>query len=370
MKVMDIKIIGRDSTCDYVIIDPQNRVSRQHAELHQDHNHFAIRDLNSSNGTYINGKRIIPGNLIKIGLNDKITLSSDYALDLKMVFDIDDDFTKILPSSNQTDNANATIVFDNNNAIYRNNQQTVVFDRDKIEIGDIKQIDHSPFVTIGRNADNKVVINNSNISRYQCKIRMLTPIMIELEDLASTNGTFADEERLVPNKSCQFASCVKIRLGSSYELNLKSIFPNIQIIQKAAPQKENPLKSPPNPNAPLTKKELADFNELDAVWKEFISRQKQANNASTGYAIGGTVLGLAAAAFTGFTGGVGGLLLMSGGGVLGKYLGQQSSSKIRNDLTYEYAFLQTYACPRCQESFQKKPWITIRECYKCKIKFR
>lgn len=124
--------------------------------------------------------------MIKIGLNDKITLSSDYALDLKMVFDIDDDFTKILLSNNQTDYANATIVFDNNNAIYRNNQQTVVFDRDKIEIGDIKQIDHSLFVTIGRNADNKVVINNSNFSRYQCKIRMLTPVMIELEDLGST----------------------------------------------------------------------------------------------------------------------------------------------------------------------------------------
>ena len=107
--------------------------------------------------------------------------------------------------------------------------------------------------------------------------------------------------------------------------------------------------------------------ELEDVWKEYIDRQNKANNANIGYSIGGSILALA---FTGFTGGVGTALLAGGGGILGRYLGQQASNKIRNDLTYEDAFLQTYACPRCKESFQKKPWITVRECLKCKIKFR
>ena len=83
--------------------------------------------------------------------------------------------------------------------------------------------------------------------------------------------------------------------------------------------------------------------------------------------IGGALVGAVLGAVTG---GIGGVLLSGGGGVLGKYLGQQKSSKIRQDLNYETAFLETYCCPRCKESFQKKPWITIRDCFKCKLKFR
>jgi len=364
---MQKKIIGRDPSCDYIIFDPQNRVSRKHAELLKDHSHFFIKDLNSLNGIYVNGKKIIPGNLIKLGSDDKITFSKDYVLDIKMVFGVDDDATKILSSNNDSD---SSIVFDNNNAIYRDKKQTIVFDRDKTQFSEILQMDTSPFVSIGRNTDNKITINNSNVSKYHCKTRLLTPVMIELEDLGSTNGTYADDEKLTPNKRYHFASSVRIRLGSSYDMNLKTIFPGIQIIQKTVQPKINPLAVQPAINTPVTTKEMESFNELEAVWKEFIIRQNQANNASTGYSIGGAVFGLAAVAFTGATGGIGGMLLMTGGGILGRYLGQQKSSKIRNDLTFEDAFLQTYACPRCQESFQKKPWITIRECFKCKAKFR
>jgi ATP adenylyltransferase/5',5'''-P-1,P-4-tetraphosphate phosphorylase II len=46
------------------------------------------------------------------------------------------------------------------------------------------------------------------------------------------------------------------------------------------------------------------------------------------------------------------------------------SNEIRKDATFEDQFLQMYACPRCNESFQKKPWITIRDCFKCKTKYR
>jgi pSer/pThr/pTyr-binding forkhead associated (FHA) protein len=50
------KIIGRDPSCDYVIFDQKNRVSRKHLELYFEHNSYYILDLNSTNGTYINGK--------------------------------------------------------------------------------------------------------------------------------------------------------------------------------------------------------------------------------------------------------------------------------------------------------------------------
>ena len=64
------------------------------------------------------------------------------------------------------------------------------------------------------------------------------------------------------------------------------------------------------------------------------------------------------------------IIIGVGGSLMARYISQQQTSKLRSDFTYEDMFLQIYACPRCKESFQKKPWITIRECLKCKIKFR
>lgn len=365
-----IKIIGRDSNCDYVIFDPKKRVSRKHAEVQIKDNFYYIKDLNSLNGTYINGSKITSGTQFKLAKNDKVTLSSDYVLDIFKIF-IDDDSTRFFSSS--TSPQQPTVVYENSKGTFRDGNKVVEFDRDKTQLGEILEMDKSPFVTIGRNSDNKIVIDSSNVSRYHCKIRMITPVMLEFEDLGSTNGSFADEEKLTPHKKYQFASSVNLRLGSSYALNLKKIFPNIHILQKAPVPKKEPPRTNPTNNEPISKKELESFNELEAIWREFVERQNQANNSATGYGIGGAVLGIVASVFLApVTGGASiiGTLATAGGGILGRYLGQQQSSKIRNDLTYEDAFLQTYACPRCSESFQKKPWITIRECFKCKIKFR
>jgi pSer/pThr/pTyr-binding forkhead associated (FHA) protein len=51
--------IGRSQHCDIVI--PGTHLSRQHAELSINGNLLFIKDLASSNGTYINGKRISEG---------------------------------------------------------------------------------------------------------------------------------------------------------------------------------------------------------------------------------------------------------------------------------------------------------------------
>jgi len=48
--------IGRDPGNDVVLRDP--RVSRQHAEVVFDRGFFVIRDLGSSNGTHVNGKKV------------------------------------------------------------------------------------------------------------------------------------------------------------------------------------------------------------------------------------------------------------------------------------------------------------------------
>ena len=63
-------VVGRAPTSDIPIIDPT--ISRRHAELHSTDKGFLVRDLGSSNGTFVNGSRIdtgraAPGDLISFG---------------------------------------------------------------------------------------------------------------------------------------------------------------------------------------------------------------------------------------------------------------------------------------------------------------
>lgn len=50
--------LGRSEENDVVINDPQ--ISRRHAEIHSDAQSSAIIDLNSANGTFVNGQRLTP----------------------------------------------------------------------------------------------------------------------------------------------------------------------------------------------------------------------------------------------------------------------------------------------------------------------
>ena len=70
-------IFGRDPSCNVVINDRQ--VSRQHARLKPvAPNQFEIADLNSKNGTYINGKLITEPSLLNDGDEIKIALAQGF----------------------------------------------------------------------------------------------------------------------------------------------------------------------------------------------------------------------------------------------------------------------------------------------------
>ena len=51
-----IKTVGRAPRADFVVDAPL--VSRLHCRLTADDNHVEVLDLDSTNGTYVNGKRI------------------------------------------------------------------------------------------------------------------------------------------------------------------------------------------------------------------------------------------------------------------------------------------------------------------------
>jgi pSer/pThr/pTyr-binding forkhead associated (FHA) protein len=362
--------IGRSPDSDHIIIDPQNRISRKHAQLKKlKSGSYALLDLGSKNGTYVNGKMIPQNKWVEVGLKDKITLSDSYKLDISDIIpelNINDpDRTTILNRKEDQlyENGDKTELF-----VYRSKDRAITFDPDKTSLADMLQLDETPFKTIGRESTNNLVLNKKTISRSHCRIRMVAPIMIEIEDLGSTNGTYCDGVKLEPNRRYTFDSSVEVKLGKECTINLQKVFPGLHIqpknVPKTAPVSSSSISA--IQNSPISQTELKAFNDLEPIWKEYQLRQNRMASSMNSYMMGGAMVGgILSIALGGF-----GALAGAGITVLSRYLGTQKSNEIRNDFTYEEAFLQVYACPRCGESFQKKPWITIRDCFKCKLKFR
>jgi len=73
----DFITLGRDPSNDIVVSDPQ--ISRQHARIRRQGNVVMIEDAGSTNGTFVNGMRLIsPHTLIDgdvISLGDAVTLT-------------------------------------------------------------------------------------------------------------------------------------------------------------------------------------------------------------------------------------------------------------------------------------------------------
>ncbi|MDF1520432.1 MAG: FHA domain-containing protein [Brevefilum sp.] len=87
-KIKSELLLGRDSDCDVVI--PMRQVSRQHARIFKREGGTLVEDLNSKNGTYVNGHhiedivRLEEGDEIQVSLAQHfIYLSSDATMPLE-----------------------------------------------------------------------------------------------------------------------------------------------------------------------------------------------------------------------------------------------------------------------------------------------
>ena len=65
-------VVGRSSRADLVLSD--SRVSRSHAIIEQVGQYWAIADLGSTNGSYVNGRRIV--GLTRLGTGDEIVIGN------------------------------------------------------------------------------------------------------------------------------------------------------------------------------------------------------------------------------------------------------------------------------------------------------
>jgi len=69
--------LGRDPSCN--IVFDEIEVSRHHARIYKSNNEYFIEDLNSTNGTYINGQPVKKQEIIQNG--DLITLGDSVVLE-------------------------------------------------------------------------------------------------------------------------------------------------------------------------------------------------------------------------------------------------------------------------------------------------
>ena len=75
-------------------------------------------------------------------------------------------------------------------------------------------------VTIGRDINNEIVINDAEVSRKHCRLKMYGEGFI-IEDLGSTNGTWVNEQRI--SGQHQLRSGEMIRLGDNITLTYEMV---------------------------------------------------------------------------------------------------------------------------------------------------
>ncbi|HBX69385.1 MAG TPA: ABC transporter ATP-binding protein, partial [Chloroflexi bacterium] len=158
-------IIGRDTSCDITI--PDTMISRQHTRLTYQGNRYLIEDLGSSNGTFLNGNRLgsslIPlndGDQIQLGNAATLLFEGSLAYDAaatrigasplnrgsETVFDAQDlDFSAVTPELSVTIAGNAGRRY----PLVKNQ------------------------ITIGRAADNDIVIESNIVSRHHGTLERL-----------------------------------------------------------------------------------------------------------------------------------------------------------------------------------------------------
>ncbi len=74
----DVVVLGRGNECDLLL--PERQVSRQHVRIRREDDQFFLEDLDSKNGTWVNGQQLKGGRQLHDG--DEINI----ALAVKLVF--------------------------------------------------------------------------------------------------------------------------------------------------------------------------------------------------------------------------------------------------------------------------------------------
>jgi ABC transport system ATP-binding/permease protein len=184
-------VIGRDETSQIRL--QKSVISKQHAQLIFDANSdLFVIDLGSSNGTFLNDRRLEKGVPYQVRSTDKLRFSGQQGVTL--VFNPDDYIKEENSTNNQKENITNTNI--------------------------LEKFKSKKIITVGRSEDNDVVLNHSSISRRHATIEKKSDNEFEIVDQNSTNGTYINGKRLVG--SLKISKTDTIIIGR-YQLSLNGV---------------------------------------------------------------------------------------------------------------------------------------------------
>ncbi|GAA1933057.1 FHA domain-containing protein [Kitasatospora viridis] len=161
--------LGRDPDCEIVLAD--QRVSRHHAVLHVDDGHWEFDDLDSTNGTYLDGHRVTHLDLLETAPESVLRFGSPG--DGPEV-----ELTVTPPPPRATKVAARPTALTAITGSYR--PPTSVY----------RLAEQVRTVRIGRSHDNDLVVDDLAVSRHHAELRTGPTGAYEIADLGSHNGTY------------------------------------------------------------------------------------------------------------------------------------------------------------------------------------
>lgn len=229
--IRQITVIGRDISCDISILE--GFISRRHVSLIPQNDSLIVKDLGSTNGTFINGKKIIEA---RAYANDELRIDKfDFIIQPIADFMQDqtqsreqDDVTRTMFQRNKANNADISpsIIQDRSALV------SLLSERHKLaqppnnnQIGDLpclvvieghQFISRSyylltaPKMTIGKSNDNDIVIDNDTVSAKHTELE-LRDDQWWLLDSQSINGTQVNNQAI---KEHSLTSKDEIKIGN------------------------------------------------------------------------------------------------------------------------------------------------------------
>lgn len=212
--------------------------------------------------------------------------------------------------------------------------------------------------TIGRSADNHVVIDKQGISRKHAKVTFITDNVVLLEDLESSYGTYVD--------GCRIARTIispdsRIVLGQVASVETQRIF---KLRQNRVESGGLPARTKQNELDFRTEfKRLENVQEIYTEAREAIQTKAPIKQAYVRGAIGlapilgGVAIGLAGS-------GLGFIPIIAG--AVGQILAAHFINIPEKLLALEKEFKRNYACPSCQQFLGNVPYRELTKRKKCR----
>lgn len=221
--------IGRGIKSQIVIHD--NEVSRDHCRLIRLADNYELHDLGSSNGTFVNGQRIVSPRLLERGnvieLGDSITL--EYGVTESQIFTLPDYIRRLspngeLPHYGDTDSGEGAEV-----PIHY-----CLMMLQGPAVGYVYNVEGET-IRIGRDLSNDIVIQDPEVSRFHVSLTRNRRGFV-VEDHGSTNGSFVNDEPL--REARQLLTNDILRLGSLVQLQL------LHVDSESVPESVTTMRSP------------------------------------------------------------------------------------------------------------------------------